>query len=98
MSAGRDAGAEPGGKPEPVRPGRKPDLPRDALIAYAERIYRETGRLSRNSLKAAVRADGHQVCTDLAQSIVNTVKADQQDSARTGHPTELSLPPLTTHR
>ncbi|MBK3529200.1 hypothetical protein ACFWOS_36285 [Streptomyces rubiginosohelvolus] len=86
VSAGRDAGAEPGGKPEPVRPGRKPDLPRDALIAYAERIYRETGRLSRDSLKAAVRADGHQVGTDLAQSIVNTVKAEQQESVRTGHP------------
>ncbi|MFE4538265.1 hypothetical protein ACFRKB_24840 [Streptomyces scopuliridis] len=86
VSTGRDAGAEPGEKPEPIRPGRKPDLPRDALIAYAERIYGETGRLSRDSLKAAVRADGHQVGTDLAQSIVNAVKAEQQDSARTGHP------------
>ncbi|MFE0449624.1 hypothetical protein [Streptomyces fungicidicus] len=86
VSTGRDAGAEPGEKPEPIRPGRKPDLPRDALIAYAEHIYRETGRLSRDSLKAAVRADGHQVGTDLAQSIVNAVKAEHQDSARTGHP------------
>ncbi|MFJ6884032.1 hypothetical protein ACIQRC_04235 [Streptomyces californicus] len=86
VSTGRDAGAEPGDRSEPIRPGRKPDLPRDALIAYAERIYRETGRLSRDSLKAAVRADGHQVGTDLAQSIVNAVKAEHQDSARTGHP------------
>ncbi|MFG2778238.1 hypothetical protein ACGFY7_10315 [Streptomyces prunicolor] len=86
VSTGRDVGAEPGEKPEPKRPGRKPDLPRDALIAYAEGIYRETGRLSRDSLKAAVRADGHQVGTDLAQSIVNAVKAEHQDSARTGHP------------
>ncbi|MFG2887841.1 hypothetical protein ACGFYV_37165 [Streptomyces sp. NPDC048297] len=86
VSTGRDTGAEPGGKPEPKRPGRKPDLPRGALIAYAERTYRETGRLSRDSLKAAVRADGHQVGTDLAQSIVNAVKAEHQDSARTGHP------------
>ncbi|MBO3674008.1 hypothetical protein [Streptomyces sp. NEAU-YJ-81] len=86
VSTGRDTGAEPGEKPEPKRPGRKPDLPRDALIAYAERIYRETGRLSRDSLKAAVRADGHQIGTDLAQSIVNAVKAEHQDPARTGHP------------
>ncbi|MET9849734.1 hypothetical protein [Streptomyces ossamyceticus] len=86
LSTGRDAGAEPGEKPEPKRPGRKPDLPRDALIAYAERIYRETGRLSRDSLKAAVRADGHQVGTDLAQSVVNAVKAEHQTPARTGHP------------
>lgn len=86
VSTGRDVGAEPGEKPEPKRPGRKPDLPRDALIAYAEGIYRETGRLSRDSLKAAVRADGHQVGTNLAQSIVNAVKAEHQDSARTGHP------------
>ncbi|GAA2605668.1 hypothetical protein [Streptomyces axinellae] len=84
VSTGRDVGAEPGEKPEPKRPGRKPDLPRDALIAYAERVYRKTGRLSRDSLKAAVRADGHQVGTDLAQSIVNAVKAEHQDSARTG--------------
>ncbi|QXE35487.1 hypothetical protein KQY30_15690 [Streptomyces sp. GMY02] len=86
VSTGRDADAEPGEKPEPKRQGRKPDLPRDALIAYAERIYRETGRLSRDSLKAAVRADGHQVGTDLAQSIVNAVKAEHQAPARTGHP------------
>ncbi|MGA5879521.1 hypothetical protein ACPC3D_27475 [Streptomyces cellulosae] len=86
VSTGRDAGSDPGEKPEPKRPGRKPDLPRDALIAYAQRIHRETGRLSRDSLKAAVRADGHQVGTDLAQSIVNAVKAEHQDSARTGHP------------
>ncbi|MDX2936383.1 hypothetical protein [Streptomyces ipomoeae] len=86
VSMGRGAGAEPGEKPGPKRPGRKPDLPRDALIAYAERIYRETGRLSRDSLKAAVRADGHQVGTDLAQSVVNAVKAEHQAPARTGHP------------
>ncbi|WP_238431348.1 hypothetical protein [Streptomyces cavernae] len=86
VSTARDADAEPGEKPEPKRPGRRPDLPRDALIAYAERIYRETGRLSRDSLKAAVRADGHQVGTDLAQSIVNAVKAEHQAPARTGHP------------
>ncbi|MEW2563320.1 MULTISPECIES: hypothetical protein [Streptomyces] len=86
VSTGRDAGAEPGEAPEPKRPGRKPDLSRDALIAYAERIYRETGRLSRDSLKAAVRADGHQVGTDLAQSVVNAVKAEHQAPARTGHP------------
>jgi hypothetical protein len=87
-------GAEPGEKPEPKRPGRKPDLPRDALIAYAKGIYHETGRLSRDSLKAAVRADGHQVGTNLAQSIVNAVKAEQRDSARAGHPHA----PLATHR
>jgi hypothetical protein len=86
VSTGRDAGSDPGEKTEPKRPGRTPDLPRDALIAYAQRIYRETGRLSRDSLKAAVRADGHQVGTDLAQSIVNAVKAERQGSARTGHP------------
>ncbi|MFE9649387.1 hypothetical protein ACFYO0_35830 [Streptomyces sp. NPDC006365] len=86
MSTGRDTVAEPGEKPEPKRPGRKPDLPRHVLIAYAERIYRETGRLSRDSLKAAVRADGHQVGTDLAQSVVNAVKAEHQAPARTGHP------------
>ncbi|MFF6805688.1 hypothetical protein [Streptomyces sp. NPDC012616] len=86
VRTGRDAGAEPGEKPEPKRLGRKPDLPRDALIAYAERIYSETGRLSRDSLKAAVRADGHQVGTDLAQSVVNAVKAEHQTPARTGHP------------
>lgn len=82
----RDVGAELGEAPEPKRLGRKPDLPRDVLIAYAERIYRETGRLSRDSLKAAVRADGHQVGTDLAQSVVNAVKAEHQVPARTGHP------------
>ncbi|MCD9875279.1 hypothetical protein [Streptomyces guryensis] len=86
VSTGTDTGSDPGEKPEPKRPGRKPDLPRDALIAYAERIYRETGRLSRDSLRAAVRADGHQVGTDVAQSVVNAVKAEHQDSARTGHP------------
>ncbi|MEU3337451.1 hypothetical protein [Streptomyces sp. NPDC006668] len=89
---------EPGEKPEPKRPGRKPDLPRDALIAYAERIYDGTGRLSRDSLKAAVRADGHQVGTDLAQSIVNTVKAEHQDSAPYRPPPLNSPAPLTTHR
>ncbi|MFF5934848.1 hypothetical protein [Streptomyces sp. NPDC012508] len=85
-NTGTDAGADPGKESGPRRPGRKPDLPRDALIAYAERIYRETGRLSRDVLKAAVRADGHQVGTDLAQSVVNAVKAEHQDSVRTGHP------------
>ncbi|MFF4605759.1 hypothetical protein ACFY12_23835 [Streptomyces sp. NPDC001339] len=85
-NTGTDTDADPGEKPEPRRPGRKPDLPRDALSAYAERIYRETGRLSRDSLKAVVRADGHHVGTDLAQSVVNAVKAERQDSARAGHP------------
>ncbi|MGW7082256.1 hypothetical protein ACWGH2_01990 [Streptomyces sp. NPDC054871] len=85
-NTGKAADGDPGMQSGPRRPGRKPDLPRDALIAYAEHIYRETGRLSRDALKAAVRADGHQVGTDLAQSVVNAVKAEQQDSARTGHP------------
>ncbi|MFF4059218.1 hypothetical protein ACFYZ0_26120 [Streptomyces sp. NPDC001708] len=85
-NAGKPADGDPGMESGPKRLGRKPDLPRDALIAYAQRIYRETGRLSRDSLKAAVRADGHQVGTDLAQSVVNAVKAERQDSARTGHP------------
>ncbi|ESQ03783.1 membrane protein [Streptomyces sp. PVA_94-07] len=83
LNAPMTADGAPGKESDLKRPGRKPDLPRDVLIAYAERIYRETGRLSRDSLKAAVRADDHQVGTDLAQSIVNAVKAEHQDSAGT---------------
>nr|WP_308801016.1 hypothetical protein [Streptomyces polyasparticus] len=83
---GMPAEADPGTDSGPKRPGPKPDLSRDDLIAYAERIFRETGRLSRDSLKAAVRADDHQVGTDVAQSVVNAVKAERQDAARTDHP------------
>ncbi|MFJ1897214.1 MULTISPECIES: hypothetical protein [unclassified Streptomyces] len=83
LNAFMTAEGAPGRESDLRRPGRKPDLPRYVLVAYAERIYRETGRLSRDSLKAAVRADGHQVGTDLAQSVVNAVKAEHQDSART---------------
>ncbi|MCZ4509771.1 hypothetical protein O3Q52_16525 [Streptomyces sp. ActVer] len=85
-NAGKTSNGNPGGRESgPKRPGRKPDLPWDVLVEYAEDIYRKTGRLSRDSLKAAVRADGHQVGTDLAQSVVNAVKASHQDFARTGH-------------
>ncbi|MFD3561915.1 hypothetical protein ACFWVU_19835 [Streptomyces sp. NPDC058686] len=80
------ASESPDEEPDPKRPGRKPDLPRHVLTKYAQRIYRETGRLSRDSLKAAVRADGHQVGTDLAQSVVNAVKAERPDSAPADHP------------
>ncbi|WP_323137830.1 hypothetical protein [Streptomyces sp. NBC_01433] len=86
-NAGKTSNGDPGGREsDPKRPGRKPDLPWKVLVEYAEDIYRKTGRLSRDSLKATVRADGHQVGTDLAQSVVNAVKASHQDSVRTAHP------------
>ncbi|MEU6990601.1 hypothetical protein ABZ953_08100 [Streptomyces sp. NPDC046465] len=57
-NARTSASGSPDEEPDTKRPGRKPDLPRHVLTEYAEGIYRETGRLSRDSLKAAVRADG----------------------------------------
>ncbi|MGW5116471.1 hypothetical protein ACWEQ8_13740 [Streptomyces noursei] len=92
LNAGKPAGANPGTsastrtRTKASRPGRKPDLPWDVLIDYAHRIYRETGRLSRDLLKEAVRTDGHHIGTDLAQRVVNAVKAEPKDAARAGHP------------
>ncbi|MEV7864666.1 hypothetical protein AB0P17_00845 [Streptomyces sp. NPDC088124] len=58
------------------RPGRKPRATPDLLTTYAKRLHHETGRLSRDLLEEAVRADGHSVGSDIAGEVVRSVKAD----------------------
>ncbi|MEV8307184.1 hypothetical protein AB0P36_07405 [Streptomyces flavidovirens] len=70
---------------KPKRPGRKPDASWDALVQYARRIHQDTGRLSRDLLEAAVRADGYRIASDRAADVVRTVKAEFQ-TARASHP------------
>ncbi|MGW7540352.1 hypothetical protein ACWGKQ_04400 [Streptomyces sp. NPDC054770] len=79
--------ADPGkaARAKPNRPGPKPRATREVLTAYAHRIHRETGRLSRDLLEDTVREDGYSVASDTAGEVVRTVKAELQ-AARAGHP------------
>lgn len=83
--AGDGSGADPGEATKPKQPGRKPELPWDVLVAYAHRIQQETGRLSRDRLEDAVRADGHSIASDRAAEVTRTVKAELK-TARADHP------------
>lgn len=58
------------------RPGHKPRATPDLLTKYAQRLHRETGRLSRDLLEEAVRADGYSVGSDIAGEVVRRVKAE----------------------
>ncbi len=83
--AGDGPGADPGETAKPKQPGRKPELPWDVLVAYAHRIHREAGRLSRDRLEDAVRADGHSIASDRAAEVTRAVKAELK-TARADHP------------
>ncbi|MFJ6100587.1 hypothetical protein ACIQHY_06245 [Streptomyces sp. NPDC092359] len=82
---GNRPGADPGETAKPKQPGRKPELPWDVLVAYARRVHQETGRLSRDRLEDAVRADGHSIASDRAAEITRAVKAELK-TARADHP------------
>ncbi|OKJ31538.1 hypothetical protein AMK22_25545 [Streptomyces sp. CB01580] len=82
---GDGLGVDPGDAAKPKQPGRKPELPWDALVAYAHRVHQETGRLSRDRLEVAVRADGHSIASDRAAEATRAVKAELK-TARTDHP------------
>ncbi|MFE6178403.1 hypothetical protein [Streptomyces sp. NPDC056464] len=80
---GADAGNTT--RANPKRPGHRPRATRELLVAYAHRLYRETGRLSRDLLENAVRKDGYSVASDTAGEVVRTVKADLE-AVPSGHP------------
>ncbi|ELS55179.1 putative membrane protein [Streptomyces viridochromogenes Tue57] len=84
---GEPPGDDPGrtSRAEPNRQARKPRATRDLLIEYADRLYHEHGRLSRDLLEEAVRADGYSVGSDIAGEVVRTFKAKGQ-AARADHP------------
>ncbi len=87
QNPGKDTDAVPGKTAAKTnRSGRKPDVSDEALTAYARQILRETGSLTRDQLKARVRADELSVATDRAAGIVRAVKAELKDAARAGHP------------
>ncbi|MEV1079725.1 hypothetical protein AB0I98_15990 [Streptomyces sp. NPDC050211] len=79
--------ANPGevARAKPNRPGNKPRATPALLTEYAHRIFRETGRLSRDLLEEAVREDGYSVASDTAGEVVRTVKAELK-AARASHP------------
>ncbi|MGW7219904.1 hypothetical protein [Streptomyces sp. NPDC054826] len=83
--AGDGPGTDPGKATKPKQPGRKPELPWEVLAAYAHRIHQETGRLSRDLLEEAVRADGHSIASDRAAEVTRAVKAELK-AARADHP------------
>ncbi|MFF4179880.1 hypothetical protein [Streptomyces sp. NPDC001750] len=83
--SGDGPGADPGKATKLKQPGRKPELPWDALVAYAHRVHLETGRLSRDRLEDAVRADGHSIASDRAAEVTRAVKAELK-TARASHP------------
>ncbi|WP_327415285.1 hypothetical protein [Streptomyces sp. NBC_01233] len=83
--AGGGPGADPGKATKPKQQGRKPELPWDVLVAYAHRVHQETGRLSRDRLEDAVRADGHSIASDRAAEVTRAVKAELK-TARANHP------------
>ncbi|GGZ12368.1 hypothetical protein CP967_18040 [Streptomyces nitrosporeus] len=83
--SGDGPGADPGKTTKPKQPGRKPELPWDVLVAYAHRVHQETGRLSRDRLEDAVRADGHSIASDRAAEVTRAVKAELK-TARADHP------------
>ncbi|MEW2095111.1 hypothetical protein AB0882_02410 [Streptomyces sp. NPDC012485] len=83
--AGNGMAADPGEATKPKQPGPKPELPWDVLVTYAHRVHRETGRLSRDRLEDAVRADGHSIASDRAAEVTRAVKAELK-AARTDHP------------
>ncbi|MET7483986.1 hypothetical protein [Streptomyces sp. NPDC005538] len=58
------------------RPGHKPRATPELLTEYAQRLHRETRRLSRDLLEDAVRKDGYSVASDTAGEVVRSVKAD----------------------
>ncbi|MEV6023846.1 hypothetical protein [Streptomyces sp. NPDC052036] len=70
---------------ESNRPGSKPRATRALLNKYAQDLYREHGRLSRDLLEGAVRKDGYSVASDTAGEVVRTVKAELP-TAPAGHP------------
>ncbi|MFE7424989.1 hypothetical protein [Streptomyces sp. NPDC057545] len=82
---GDGPGVDPGNAAKPKQPGRKPELPWDALVTYAHRVHQETGRLSRDRLEDAVRADGHSIASDRAAEATRAVKAELK-TARADHP------------
>ncbi|MGS2588803.1 hypothetical protein [Streptomyces hebeiensis] len=61
---------------KPNRPGHKARATPELLTTYAQRLLRETGRLSRDLLEDAVRKDGYSVASDTAGEVVRSVKAD----------------------
>ncbi|MGY3843961.1 hypothetical protein ACWV2X_01685 [Streptomyces hydrogenans] len=83
--AGDGPGADPGKATKSKQPGRKPELPWDVLVAYAHRVHQKTGRLSRDRLEDAVRADGHSIASDRAAEVTRAVKAELK-TARANHP------------
>lgn len=80
-------GDDPGtvSRAESNRPGSKPRATRALLNKYAQDLYREHGRLSRDLLEEAVRKDGYSVASDTAGKVVRTVKAELP-TAPAGHP------------
>ncbi|MGY5054074.1 hypothetical protein ACWDFR_08365 [Streptomyces sp. 900105755] len=82
---------QPGGHPGTAsragskRPGSKPRATRALLNTYAQDLYLEHGRLSRDLLEDAVRKDGYSVASDTAGEVVRTVKAELP-TAPVGHP------------
>lgn len=67
--------------PQSKQPSRKPRASAQVLRDYAQRLHRETGRLSRDRLEQAVRGDGYSVASDYAGDIVRQVKAEQNGAA-----------------
>ena len=84
---GEPQGDDPGktSRAEPNGQGRKPRATRELLIDYADHLYDEHGRLSRDLLEETVRANGYSVGSDIAGEVVRTVKAREQ-AARADHP------------
>ncbi|MBK3578369.1 hypothetical protein JHN63_32120 [Streptomyces sp. MBT65] len=71
-----DVGPGKAARAKSNRPGHKPRATPELLTEYAQRLHRETGRLSRDLLEDTVRKDGYSVASDTAGKVVRSVKAD----------------------
>jgi len=80
-----DANPGEAARAKPNRPGRKPRATPGLLTNYAHRIFRESGRLSRDLLEEAVREDGYRVASDTAGEVVRTVKAELKPARASQH-------------